>query len=453
MAISALAGLGKLTELRQRILFVLGAMVVFRLGTHIPVPGVDPVAVAALFEQTRGSIVDVFNMFSGGALTRLSIFALGVMPYISASIIIQMMSAVIPQLEQLKKEGEAGRRKITQYTRYGTVVLATFQALGIAIAIEGQMAGGGPVVLIPGLGFKITTVARLVPGTMFLVWLGEQISERGIGNGISLIIFGSLVAGLPAAVAGTQEFHATGCVGASCRSHSDYWSCCVYRARPAADHRQLCKASTRSADDGRADQSFAVETQYGRGYSSNICIKHYSLSGEPRKLVRSGGRNGLVARHRNDTGPGTANLCFAVLWNDFILLFFLYGVGFQSDRDCRQLKEIGGFYPWYSTRDTECSVYRQGSVSVNTRWGDVSYGCLPNSRIYDCEMECAVLFRWDLLVDYCRSDDGSYVTSQVVSNVAPVRKLDAQNVTGRWWFGRDSLRREAEGSKKVEGVL
>ena len=141
MAISALAGLGKLTELRQRILFVLGAMVVFRLGTHIPVPGVDPVAVAALFEQTRGSIVDVFNMFSGGALTRLSIFALGVMPYISASIIMQMMSAVIPQLEQLKKEGEAGRRKITQYTRYGTVVLATFQALGIAIAIEGQIAG------------------------------------------------------------------------------------------------------------------------------------------------------------------------------------------------------------------------------------------------------------------------------------------------------------------------
>ena len=210
MAISALAGLGKLTELRQRILFVLGAMVVFRLGTHIPVPGVDPVAVAALFEQTRGSIVDVFNMFSGGALTRLSIFALGVMPYISASIIMQMMSAVIPQLEQLKKEGEAGRRKITQYTRYGTVVLATFQALGIAIAIEGQMAGGGPVVLIPGLGFKITTVASLVTGTMFLVWLGEQISERGIGNGISLIIFGSIVAGLPAAVAGTLELARTG---------------------------------------------------------------------------------------------------------------------------------------------------------------------------------------------------------------------------------------------------
>ena len=210
MAVSSLAGLGKMTELRQRILFVLGALVVFRIGTHIPVPGVDPTAVAAMFEQTRGSIVDVFNMFSGGALKRLSIFALGVMPYISASIIIQMMSSIVPQLEQLKKEGESGRRKITQYTRYGTVALATFQALGIAIAIEGQQAAGGPVVLIPGIGFKITTVATLVTGTMFLVWLGEQISERGIGNGISLIIFGSIVAGLPSAVAGTLELARTG---------------------------------------------------------------------------------------------------------------------------------------------------------------------------------------------------------------------------------------------------
>jgi preprotein translocase subunit SecY len=210
MASSSLAGLGKMTELRQRILFVLGSLVVFRIGTHIPIPGVDPAAVATMFEQTRGSIVDIFNMFSGGALKRLSILALGVMPYISASIIIQMMSSIIPQLEQLKKEGESGRRKITQYTRYGTVALATFQALGIAIAIEGQQAGGGPVVLIPGIGFKITTVATLVTGTMFLVWLGEQISERGIGNGISLIIFGSIVAGLPSAVAGTLELARTG---------------------------------------------------------------------------------------------------------------------------------------------------------------------------------------------------------------------------------------------------
>ncbi len=205
-----LPNLGTLSELRKRLLFIIGAMIVFRFGTHIPVPGVDPVAVAALFEQTRGSIVDIFNVFSGGALSRLSIFALGVMPYISASIIMQMMSAVIPQLEQLKKEGEAGRRKITEYTRYGTVLLATFQGLGIAIAIEGQVAGGSAVVLTPGLGFKLTTVASLVTGTMFLVWLGEQTTERGIGNGISLIIFASIVAGLPSAVAGTLELARTG---------------------------------------------------------------------------------------------------------------------------------------------------------------------------------------------------------------------------------------------------
>ena len=202
--------LGNLSELKQRILFLIGALLVFRLGTHIPVPGVDPAAIAALFEQTRGSIVDVFNMFSGGALSRLSIFALGVMPYISASIIMQMMTTVIPTLEQLKKEGEAGRRKITQYTRYFTVVLALFQGIGISVAIESQQVGGSPVILIPGLGFKIVTAATLTAGTMFLVWLGEQVTERGIGNGISLIIFASIVAGLPSAVAGTLELARTG---------------------------------------------------------------------------------------------------------------------------------------------------------------------------------------------------------------------------------------------------
>ncbi len=204
------ASLGNLSELKQRILFVLGAFVVFRIGTHIPVPGVDPNALASLFAQTRGSIVDVFNMFSGGALSRLSIFALGVMPYISSSIIIQLMTSVVPTLEQLKKEGESGRRKITQYTRYGAVALAMFQGFGIAVAIESQQVNGAPVILIPGLGFKIVTAATLVSGTMFLIWLGEQITERGIGNGISLIIFGSIVAGLPSAVAGTLELARTG---------------------------------------------------------------------------------------------------------------------------------------------------------------------------------------------------------------------------------------------------
>ena len=201
---------GKLTDLKQRLLFVLGALIVFRIGTHIPVPGIDPVALAEMFKQTQGSIVDLFNMFSGGALERFSVLALGVMPYISASIIMQLMTTVVPSLEQLKKEGESGRRKITQYTRYGTVVLAIFQGLGIAIALEGQRAGGVPVVLDPGLGFKLVTVITLVTGTMFVVWLGEQMTERGIGNGISLIIFAGIVAGLPSAVGGTLELARTG---------------------------------------------------------------------------------------------------------------------------------------------------------------------------------------------------------------------------------------------------
>jgi preprotein translocase subunit SecY len=203
---SLFGAMGKMSELKSRLLFVLGALVVFRLGAHIPVPGIDPDVLAKLFESQSGGILGMFNMFSGGALERFTVFALGIMPYISASIIMQLLTVVSPQLEQLKKEGEAGRRQITKYTRYGTVALATFQALGIAIALEGQ-AG---LVLDPGLMFRLTTVVTLVSGTMFLMWLGEQITERGIGNGISIIIFAGIVAGLPRAIGGTLELARTG---------------------------------------------------------------------------------------------------------------------------------------------------------------------------------------------------------------------------------------------------
>ena len=209
-SLGGLAGLGKLTDLRQRIFFVLGALIVYRIGTYIPVPGINPAALAQMFEGTQNSIVGLFNMFSGGALQRFSLFALGIMPYISSSIIMQLMTSVIPTLEQLKKEGESGRRKITQYTRYGTVVLATFQALGIAIALESQTAAGMPVVIVSGIGFKLITVISLVSGTMFLMWLGEQITERGIGNGISIIIFAGIVAGLPGAIVHTLDLASRG---------------------------------------------------------------------------------------------------------------------------------------------------------------------------------------------------------------------------------------------------
>ncbi|MDM8569690.1 preprotein translocase subunit SecY [Thiotrichales bacterium HSG1] len=200
-----LGKLGRLTELKQRLLFVLGAIVVFRIGTFIPVPGIDPVALAAMFEEQRGTILDMFNMFSGGALERFSVFAIGIMPYISAAIIMQLMTAVHPKLEQLKKEGESGRRKITQYTRYGTLGLATFQATGVAIALESQS-----VVIDPGLAFRVTAIMTLVTGAMFIMWLGEQVTERGIGNGISIIIYAGIVAGLPSAIGGSLELARTG---------------------------------------------------------------------------------------------------------------------------------------------------------------------------------------------------------------------------------------------------
>ena len=193
-------------ELKSRLLFVFGALIVYRLGAHIPVPGIDPDVLAKLFESQSGGILGMFNMFSGGALSRFTVFALGIMPYISASIIMQLLSSVSPKLEQLKKDGEAGRRTITKYTRYGTVVLAAFQALGIAIALEGQPG----LVLDPGLAFRLTAVITLVSGTMFIMWLGEQITERGIGNGISIIIFAGIVAGLPKAIGSTAEMVNTG---------------------------------------------------------------------------------------------------------------------------------------------------------------------------------------------------------------------------------------------------
>jgi len=194
-------GLGKFTELRQRLLFVLGALIVYRIGCYIPVPGVNPEAMLQLMEQNQGTIVDMFNMFSGGALERFSLFALNVVPYISASIVMQLLVQVVPSLKAIQKEGESGRRRITQWSRMGAIPLAVFQAAGIAMALQSQGASSGlPVVYSPGFGFTATAVVALTAGTMFLVWLGEQVTERGVGNGVSLIIFAGIVAGLPGAV-------------------------------------------------------------------------------------------------------------------------------------------------------------------------------------------------------------------------------------------------------------
>ncbi|MFC7407973.1 preprotein translocase subunit SecY [Hydrogenophaga atypica] len=203
---ATLAKTGKFGDLKRRLVFLLLALVVYRVGAHIPVPGIDPAQLEQLFKGQQGGILSLFNMFSGGALSRFTVFALGIMPYISASIIMQLMTYVVPTFEQLKKEGEAGRRKITQYTRFGTLGLAIFQALGIAMALEGQ-AG---LVIDPGFAFRFTAVVSLVAGTMFLMWLGEQITERGLGNGISILIFAGIAAGLPSAIGGLLELVRTG---------------------------------------------------------------------------------------------------------------------------------------------------------------------------------------------------------------------------------------------------
>ena len=196
----------KYGDLKRRLLFLLGALIVYRIGTHVPVPGINASVLEELFKSQQNGILGLFNMFSGGALQRFSILALGITPYISASIIMQLASVVVPTLEALKKEGEAGRRKITQYTRYGTLVLAFFQAIGIAIALESQPG----LVMDPGLSFRIVTAVTLVTGTMFLMWLGEQITERGLGNGISILIFAGIVAGLPSGLKNTLELRASG---------------------------------------------------------------------------------------------------------------------------------------------------------------------------------------------------------------------------------------------------
>jgi preprotein translocase subunit SecY len=201
-----IAKTGKFGDLRRRLIFLLLALVVYRIGAHIPVPGIDPTSLQALFKGQQGGILSLFNMFSGGALSRFTVFALGIMPYISASIIMQLLTYVVPTFEQLKKEGESGRRKITQWTRYGTLGLAVFQSLGIAMALEGS-AG---LVLNPGMGFRMSAVVSLTAGTMFLMWLGEQITERGLGNGISILIFGGIAAGLPGAIGGLLELVRTG---------------------------------------------------------------------------------------------------------------------------------------------------------------------------------------------------------------------------------------------------
>ncbi len=336
----------KLSEVRGRLLFLLGAIIVYRIGSFIPVPGIDPAQMAALFDQQRGTILDMFNMFSGGALSRLSVFALGVMPYISASIIVQLLSATVPSLKELKKEGESGRRQITKYTRYGTLALATFQSIGAAYAL--QSSG---VAFSPGLGFIFVASVSLITGTMFLMWLGEQITERGIGNGISIIIFIGIVAGFPSALAGTAQLVSEGSI-------SGFTVIVVFALVVAITYgvvvfeRAQRRIPVHHARRQQGRKVFAAQTQHlplklnMSGVIPPIFASSIILF--PASIVQFAGGDtpgGLLQQVVNALSPG--NALYTLLYAALIIFFcfFYTALVFDSRETADNLKKSGAFIP------------------------------------------------------------------------------------------------------------
>lgn len=338
--------MGKLSEVRQRLLFLLGALVVFRIGTFIPVPGIDPAQLAQLFERQSGTILDVGIMFTGGALERLSILALGVMPYISASIIMQLMTATVPFLKDLKKEGEAGRRKITQYTRYGTLGLASFQSIGTGIALWNQ---GIAVSGITQYSFIFTTTICLVTGAMFLMWLGEQVTERGIGNGISILIFASIVSGLPAAVGGTLDLVRTGEMNAI-TAFIIFLGALAVTAFVVFVERAQRRIPVHHAQRQRGRRMYAAQTQHlplklnMSGVIPPIFASSIILF--PATIIRFLGEGGTVANFvANAIAPGQP--LYVLLYSLMIIFFcfFYTALVFDSRETADNLKKSGAFIP------------------------------------------------------------------------------------------------------------
>ena len=347
---SAFSSIAKIPELKRRILFTLLMLAVYRLGCQVPTPGVDPEALMAFFARQRGTIFGLFDMFSGGALERLSVFALGIMPYISASIIIELLKVVIPALEKLYKEGEAGQKKIKQYTRYGTVVIAAIQGLGIAWGLESMTGGGGhmPVVLHPGWAFRLMTVLTLTSGTAFIMWLGEMITERGIGNGISLIIFAGIVARLPSAIIKTFELMGTGeiypilmvllivamvvVVGFIVFVERGQRRIQVQYARRVVGRRMY----------GRHEHPSASEGEHLRGHSAHLRLVAADVPGDHRQLHSqwTGSSGSMEA-----ISPGGL---YHELFYVGLIIFFCYfytAVTFNPVDVADNLKKWGGYVP------------------------------------------------------------------------------------------------------------
>jgi preprotein translocase subunit SecY len=343
---SMVPDLTKIGEVKNRLLFLLGAVIVFRIGSFIPVPGIDPHQLEMLFNQSKGTILDMFNMFSGGALHRLSLFALGVMPYISASIIVQLMSSVVPQLKDLKKEGEAGRRQITRYTRYGTLALALFQSFGAALAL---MKSG--VVINPGIGFMFTATVSLVTGTMFLMWLGEQITERGIGNGISMLIFSGIVAGFPRALASTAQLVSEGSINGF-QVLVVFALVVVVTWGVVFVERAQRRIPVHHARRQQGRKVFAAQTQHlplklnMSGVIPPIFASSIILF--PASLVQffgEEGRGGFLQQLANALSPGQALYTFLYGILIVFFCFFYTALVFDSRETAENLKKSGAFIP------------------------------------------------------------------------------------------------------------
>ena len=339
----------KAEDLKKRLWFTLGALLVYRLGTYIPLPGLNPEAFAQAFQGQSGGILGLFNMFSGGAVERMAIFALGIMPYISASIIVQLMTSVVPSLEQLKKEGEQGRKVINQYTRYGTVLLGTLQAYGIAVGLE----SGNGLVGDPGWFFRISTVISLLGGTMFLMWLGEQITSRGIGNGISLIIFAGIVAHLPTALAGTLELGRTGALStplilAIIVMVVGVIALIVFVER--AQRRLLIQYPKRQVGNRmfQGDTShLPLKLNTVRRYPGDLRILAAAAAGDARRLCQHGVAALLGDDDRRSPRPRPAALHGALWRHDCVLCLFLHGHRLQSEGYGRQSEEAWRLHPRY----------------------------------------------------------------------------------------------------------
>ena len=426
--LAGLGGLGKLTDLRQRIFFILGALVVYRIGTYIPVPGINPVALAELFKGSQSSIVGLFDMFSGGALSRFSVFALGIMPYISASIIMQLMSSAVPQFEQLRKEGESGRRKLTQYTRYGTVALATFQGLGIAIALESQTAGGMSVVVASGIGFKLVTVITLVTGTMFLMWLGEQITERGIGNGISMLIFAGIVAGLPGAIAQTLELVGRG-------TFQPLFALFLFAITVGVTWFVVfVERGQRRITVNYAKRQ--VGRQMMAGQTSHLPLK-INMSGVIPPIFASsiillpatvvswfGESEGMGWLRDISTTLSPGQPIYVALYAAAIVFFcfFYTAMVFNPKGNGGEPEKIRRLRPRHPSRRPDRAVHRRGDVAPDARRRDLRDAGVPAAGVPDREVERAVLLRRHVAPDHRRGGHGLHGPDPDAPDVAPVRE-------------------------------